>query len=114
MDKQQLEAIIDDALDDFGHYIVNEPETSRTTLKLTPKLKIMAAVEAYGMAERIDERENMKFIDADGQETFAPYLQYRYTGDGLLLDWEDRTKQLDERLQAKQPERGDLGGTHTV
>jgi hypothetical protein len=43
---------------------------------------------------RIDERENMKFIDNDGKETHLPYVQYRYSGDGLLINWEDRTAQL--------------------
>lgn len=49
-----------------------------------------AALEA-----RISEREGMIFIDKNtGEETHAPYLQYRYVGDGLKLDWDDRTNEL--------------------
>ncbi len=43
---------------------------------------------------RVHEREHMKFIQSDGTETHIPFTQYRFTGDGLLLDWEDRSVQL--------------------
>ena len=45
---------------------------------------------------RIDEREGMQFFDDDGQETHKPYIQYRYTGSGLKLDWDDRTKEIEQ------------------
>ena len=44
---------------------------------------------------RIDELNHMKFIDPrTGEETFAPYLQYRCTKDELLVDWDYRQNQL--------------------
>lgn len=45
---------------------------------------------------RIDERENMKFFDngGHGAEIHLPYVEYRYTGDGLKLTWDDRTEEL--------------------
>lgn len=66
------------------------------------------AVEAL-LAERIqtaraqgaiEERENMKFILDNGVVTNIPFNQYRYTGGGLLLNWDDRTKQLAAQLKA--------------
>ena len=54
---------------------------------------------------RIDEREHMKFIENDGAETHKPYVQYRFAKDGLLLDWDDRTKALQAQLiQDKEAE----------
>lgn len=48
---------------------------------------------------RKDEREGMQFFDQKtGEETHTPYLQYRFTGDGLKLSWEDRTKELEADL----------------
>lgn len=43
---------------------------------------------------RIDERESMKFFDDNGKEIFKPYLQYRFTGEGLRQSWDGRTKEL--------------------
>jgi hypothetical protein len=51
----------------------------------------MQLIDAYTQSRvaeaRIDEREGMQFFDDDGTETHKPYLQYRYTGDGLKLSW---------------------------
>lgn len=47
---------------------------------------------------RIDEREGMSFYDDSGEETFKPYVEYRYTGDGLKLSWDDRTAELQSLL----------------
>jgi hypothetical protein len=89
--------------DELENYFV-ETIARYTNAPRIPELAAMLAryvqahTDAAVKAARIDERENMKFIDwhsdPPGQETFIPFTQYRYTGDGLLLNWEDRTQQL--------------------
>lgn len=61
------------------------------------------AIFAYRLTleARKDERENMRFLKSDGTETHIPFTEYRYTGDGLLLDWEKRTAKLDRLLGVK-------------
>jgi len=57
-------------------------------------------VDAIIRSERKDELDHMKFIDLiTGIETFKPYLQYRCAKDGLLVDWDNRLKQLKETKQ---------------
>lgn len=59
---------------------------------------VLGLVASETTKARIDERESMKFIYADGVETYAPYAQYRFVKDGLILNWEDRTEQLKAEL----------------
>lgn len=62
-------------------------------------------IDTYTQAKereaRVSEREGMQFFDESGEETFKPYLQYRFTGGGLKLSWEDRTSEL-AALKTKQ------------
>lgn len=64
---------------------------------------VAQATKEAEVAARVDERENMKFVCDDGKETHIPFNLYRYTGDGLLLTWEEREKQL---AALRQPEGG--------
>lgn len=78
--------------------ILDVPVSRGVVDRLTQLIR-QAAIRA-----RIDEREKMKFINADGTETFAPFMQYRSTIDGLLVDWDTRTEQLEQQLSLNEEE----------
>lgn len=47
---------------------------------------------------RIDERDKLCFVNKDGTENALPYLQYRFRDGRLLLDWEERDADLQDKL----------------
>lgn len=63
-------------------------------------------LERVKLEARIDEREGMQFFDDDGEETHKPYLQYRFTGNGLKQSWDDRTTELTAQLNQLKDKEG--------
>ncbi|KAB2584390.1 hypothetical protein BS297_15735 [Rhodococcus erythropolis] len=78
---------------------------SNKTARTSELGELMQLIDTYTQAKereaRVSEREGMQFFDESGEETFKPYLQYRFTGGGLKLSWEDRTSEL-AALKTKQ------------
>lgn len=87
-----VEVILEQAIQDrveeaVDAAIADELETQKVMFT-------QAEVDEKIREARIDERESMKFILPNGDETFVPYVQYRFVKDGLILDWENRSDQL--------------------
>lgn len=58
-------------------------------------LSLIAKAEQWAeLKGRLDELNNIKFIDNQGSETNIPFVQFRSTVDNLLVDWDDRVSQL--------------------
>ena len=72
----------------------------------TLAVELQALIDKKVTEARIDERNGMQFFNDDGTVTFKPYGQYRFTGNGLKISWEDRTAELTAQLsKPKEEER---------
>lgn len=83
-------------------FLANKPACSEPYTYIIKQSEITAwvanLIAIKELESRIDERENMRFFDNDGTETFTPYCKYRYMGDGLKVDWDYRTTNLEQQL----------------
>lgn len=108
--EEKIHALVE-LIVDFAHISMTTKQTQASPEQFLREFANKIAVLKYDGAEktikgwakllklredaaRLDELENMTFIDRDGAQTFMPFTQYRFTKDGLLLSWEDRIAQL--------------------